>query len=62
MEIIRARGEHVTRMYAERLVKISRDNIPAGRKCFGCLKRKLLTNPMAYEIRRFNAAFTRALQ
>ena len=24
-------GENVTRMYAERLVKISRDNIPAGR-------------------------------
>ena len=25
-------GEHVTRMDAERLVKISRDNIPAGRR------------------------------
>ena len=27
----RERDEHVTRMEAERLVKISRDNVPAGR-------------------------------
>ena len=31
-------AEHVTRMYAERLVKISRDNIPAGRRSPGCPK------------------------
>ena len=32
--------EHVTRMYTERLVKISRDNIPAGRRSPGCPKRR----------------------
>ena len=32
--------EHVTRMDAERLIKISRDNIPAGRSS-GRLKRGL---------------------
>ena len=33
-------GEHVTRMYTERLVKISRDNIPAGRRSPGRPKRR----------------------
>ena len=28
-------GEHVTRMDTERLVKISRDNIPVGRRSLG---------------------------
>jgi hypothetical protein len=32
--------EHVTRMDSERLVKISKDNIPAGRKSPGCPKRR----------------------
>jgi hypothetical protein len=32
--------EHVTRMYTERLVKISRDNIPAGRRSPGRPKRR----------------------
>ena len=32
--------EHVTRMDAERLVKISRDNISAGRRFPGCPKRR----------------------
>ena len=39
----RRRGEwddHVTRMDAERLVKISRDNIPAGRRSPGRPKRR----------------------
>ena len=37
MERIRREwNEHVTRMYAERLVKISRDNIPAGIRSPGC--------------------------
>ena len=40
MEIIRARGEHVTRMYAERLVKITRDNMYAGRRSPGRPKRR----------------------
>ena len=31
--------EQVTRMDAEILFKISRDNIPAGRRSPGCLKR-----------------------
>ena len=31
--------EHVTRMDAERLVKISRDNIPAGRRSPDALKK-----------------------
>ena len=31
-------NEHVTRMNAERLVKISRDNIPAGRRSPGLPK------------------------
>ena len=31
--------EHVTRMDAERLVKISRDNIPAGRRSPGSPKK-----------------------
>ena len=43
--------EHVTRMDAERLVKISRYNIHLTN-----------SNSMAYGTRRFNAAFTRALQ
>ena len=33
-------NEHVTRMDAERLVKISRDNIPAGRSSPGRPKRR----------------------
>ena len=32
--------QHVTRMDAERLVKISRDNIPAGRRSPGRPKRR----------------------
>ena len=32
--------EHVTRMDAERLVKISRDNIPAGKRSPGRLRRR----------------------
>jgi len=32
--------QHVTRMNAERLVKISRDNIPVGRRSTGCPKRR----------------------
>ena len=32
--------EHVTRMDAGRLVKMSRDNIPAGRRSPGCPKRR----------------------
>ena len=36
----RERDEHVTSMNAERLVKISRDNIPAGRKFSGHPKRR----------------------
>jgi hypothetical protein len=32
-------GEHVARMDAERLVKISRDNIPAGRRAPAHLER-----------------------
>ena len=30
--------EHLKRMDAERLVKVSRDNIPAGRRSPGCRK------------------------
>jgi hypothetical protein len=37
MEGRREWDEHVTRMNAERLVKISRDNIPAGRRFSGRL-------------------------
>ena len=33
-------GKHVTRTDAERLVKVSRDNIPAGRRSPGSPKRK----------------------
>ena len=36
----RERDEHVTRTDAERLVKISRDNIPAGRRSPGRPKRR----------------------
>jgi hypothetical protein len=39
----RIRGEwdeHLTRMDAERFVKISRDNISTGRRSLGLLKRK----------------------
>ena len=40
------RGEwdqHVTRMDAERLVKISRDNIPVGRRSLGSARRSRAT-------------------
>ena len=41
VEIIRREwSQHVTRMDAERLVKISRDNIPVGRRSPECSKRR----------------------
>ena len=40
---MRERDEHVTRMDAERLVKISRDNVPAGRRSPGRLNEDKVT-------------------
>ena len=40
VERIREWEQHVTRMDAERLIRISRDNIPVGSRSPGCPKRR----------------------
>jgi len=57
-------SQHVTRIDSERLVKISSDNIPVGRRSPGCPKRRrsdLLTeiDGIAYKKRSFFPVLTK---
>jgi hypothetical protein len=46
-------GEHLTRMDAKRLVKIQKENIPAGRKSPGRAKKQMIkTGRIAYKRRK----------